>query len=333
MGFIKKNLALSLLILICLLAFAAGAYLTFAEAGKVDTAQKKINSAEAQLKNLLVASPAPSAQNVASAEQNVADLVDELQKIRLNLQRGSQMTVSRDGVRVMASIQQYISAYQRRAATYTDEAGEVVPLTDSNFGFGFDRYLNEAEPVEEKKANMVMDKQRQILVYLLDQLLAANPTAIKAVERELLEVKQAGKQAGKGAKANSKSGFNIPPAISARVPGAIDTLAFSITFQGYTDSLRIFINSLAQFDLPIVVRSIEVDRPQGSETVAAASANTGGGLEELFGGAAFGSPPPASAEEPAEDQKPVISENISTFTVVLEFIEIIIPSESENNPS
>lgn len=329
MGFIKKNLALTLLILICLLAFAAGAYLTFAEAGKVGTAQKKINSAEAQLKNLLVASPAPSAQNVAASEQNVADLVGELEKIRLNLQRGSEMTVSRDGVRVMASIQQYISEYQRRSATYTDAEGEVAPLTVQNFGFGFDLYLKEGEPLQDKKANMVMDKQRQILIYLLDQLFAANPTAIKAVERELLEVKQAG---GKGAKAKNQAGFHISPAISARVPGAVDTLAFSITFQGYTDTLRIFLNSLAQFDLPIVVRSIEVDRPQGSETVAVA--NVGGtGLEDLFGGAAFGSPPAASAGGATEDQKPVISENISTFTVVLEFIEIIIPSESENNPS
>ncbi|MGJ8648867.1 MAG: hypothetical protein ACSHX4_00785 [Opitutaceae bacterium] len=326
MDFIKKNLALSLLILICLLAFAAGAYLTFAEAGKVDSAQKKINSAEAQLKNLLVASPAPSAQNVAAAEQNVADLVDELEKIRLNLQRGSQMTVSRDGVRVMSSIQQFLSEYQRRAATFTDAEGEVTPLTESNFGFGFELYLEKGEPIQDKKANMAMDKQRQILVYLLDKLLTANPTAIKAVERELLEVKKTGKEA----KATAQSGFKIASAISARVPGAIDTLAFSITFQGYTDSLRIFINSLAQFDLPIVVRSIEVDRPQGSETVAVAKPS-GGGLEDLFGG--FGGTSPASAEEPKEDQKPVISENISTFTVVLEFIEIIIPSESENNPS
>lgn len=328
MGFIKKNLALSLLILICLLAFATGAYLTFAEASKVGTAQKKINSAEAQLNNLLVASPAPSAQNVAASEQNVADLVDELEKIRLNLQRGSQMTVSRDGVRVMASIQQYISEYQRRAATYTDAEGEVTPLTNQNFGFGFDLYLKEGEPLQDKKANMAMDKQRQILVYLLDQLLAANPTAIQAVERELLELKQA----GKGGKNKNQAGFKISPVISARVPGAIDTLAFSITFQGYTDTLRIFLNSLAQFDLPIVVRSIEVDRPQGSETVAVKSTG-GAGLEDLFGGAAFGSPPEASEGETTEDQKPVISENISTFTVVLEFIEIIIPSDSENNPS
>ena len=31
---------------------------------------------------------------------------------------------------------------------------------------------------------------------------------------------------------------------------------------------------------------------------------------------------------PEEAQKPVISENISTFTVVLEFIEIVLPAQS-----
>jgi hypothetical protein len=46
------------------------------------------------------------------------------------------------------------------------------------------------------------------------------------------------------------------------VPGAINTLAFGLTFTGYTDSLRELLNNLAKFDLPFVVRSIEVERPQ-----------------------------------------------------------------------
>ena len=108
------------------------------------------------------------------------------------------------------------------------------------------------------------------------------------------------------------------------MPGAIDTLAFGLTFTGYTDSLRGLLNDLAKFDLPIVVRSIEVERPSGSRTTTKVPANNN--LDAFFGVFDGGSNPEEGA--PEEAQKPVISENISTFTVVLEFIEIVLPTQS-----
>ena len=114
--------------------------------------------------------------------------------------------------------------------------------------------------------------------------------------------------------------FQIKDAISARVPGAIDTLAFQLSFTGYTDSLRIFLNNLAKFDLPIVVRSVDVQRPNKSKSTT--DAITGNNLDSIFGAFAASN----DDEAPEEAQKPVISENISTFTVVLEFIEIVLPS-------
>ena len=95
-----------------------------------------------------------------------------------------------------------------------------------------------------------------------------------------------------------------------------------MTFTAYTDSLRSFLNDLAKFDLPIVVRSIEVTRPTGSQTTAAPA--RGNNLDAIFG--AFGGQ--GEADAPKEAQKPVISENISTFTVTLEFIEIVLPADS-----
>ena len=65
------------------------------------------------------------------------------------------------------------------------------------------------------------------------------------------------------------------------MPGAIDTLAFGLTFTGYTDSLRGLLNDLAKFDLPIVVRSIKVERPSGSSTTAKVPDNNN--LDAFFG--------------------------------------------------
>lgn len=322
MGFIKKNLVFTIIVVVCLLAFSAGAYLAFAESGKIDQAKQKITSAESQLKSMRFADPAPTPENVEASAANAAELVAELRKIREDLERGARMTTSTDGIGVMAGIQQYISEYQRKAAAHTDEDGEPAPITVlADFAFGFEQYLDEATMLDDKELIPVLDKQRQILSYLLNKLYDAEPESIVSVEREVLEQKASATGATRGDKGK---GFNINSAISAKVPGAIDTLAFRLTFTGYTDSLREFLNNLAKFDLPIVVRSIEVDRPTGSRTTAAMPANNN--LDSIFGVSGGGSD--ALAEVPEEAQKPIISENISTFTVVLEFIEIVLPADS-----
>ncbi len=316
MGFLKKNLSFTIVVVVCLLAFGAGAYLAFAESSKIGSAKQTINSAETRLNNMRFADPAPSEANVEASRENVKQLEEVLKSMRADLQRGSRITTSSDGIGVMAGIQQYISEYRRKAGAQTDENGEADPITlPKDFGFGFEQYLDEATPLDDPKLSAMLDEQRQILSYLLNKLFAADPDSIVSVKREVLE-----KKAGDD---KSDKGFSINKAVSARVPGAIDTVAFSLTFTGYTNSLREFLNNLAKFDLPIVVRSVEVTRPTGSQTTAAPTNQNN--LDAIFG--VFGGGD-VEKEEPKEAQKPVISENISTFTVVLEYIEIVLPADS-----
>ncbi len=315
MGLLKKNLTFTVVLVVCLLVFGAGAYFAYSQSSKIGSAKQKITSAEAQLNNMRFADPAPSLENVEASEQNVAELKAVLEKIRADLQRGARLSTTSDGIGVMAGIQQYISEFHRKAGAHTDENGEDAPIElPKDFGFGFEQYVEDATPTDDKQKAALLDKQRQILSYLLNKLYASDPVSIVSVKREVLE---------QSPKSGEDAGFKIGRAISARVPGAIDTLAFSLTFTGYTDSLRSFLNELAKFDLPIVVRSIEVKRPTGQSTTAAPKNNNN--LDAIFG--VFGGA--SKTEAPAEEaQKPVIAENISTFTVVLEFIEIVLPAES-----
>ena len=247
----------------------------------------------------------------------MAELKAGLKKIREDLERGARITTSADGIGVMAGIQQFISIYQRKAATHTNKDGEPVEIiVPDDFAFGFEQYLDEATMLDDDELIPVLDKQRQILSYLLNKLYEAEPESIVSVEREVLEQKAEGSSSAKS--------FTIHPAITAKVPGAINTLAFRLAFTGYTDSLRRLLNDLAKFDLPIVVRSIEVDRPSGISTTAKVPSNND--LDAFFG--VFDGGSNSELEAPEEAQKPVISENISTFTVVLEFIEIALPAQS-----
>jgi hypothetical protein len=216
----------------------------------------------------------------------------------------------------MAAVQQYISEFQNMAEDHVNADGTPAPIAvPEDFAFGFERYIDDTAMFDDPDKAATLDQQRQILAYLVTQLIESHPQAIGRVQREILE-------------AEDEAGLVIDPAVSARVPGAIDTMAFSLTFDGYTDTLRGFLNQLAGFELPIVVRSISVTRPAGKQTVVAPPA--GRNLEDIFG--VFGDSG-ASAPEPTEAQKPVIEENISTFTVILEFIEVVLPDAAADELS
>ena len=318
MSFFKKNLLFCIVALLCIAAFAVGAFLAYSQYGKSQQAQRSLRATESQLSSLLNQDPAPTRENLAAAESNLNELQQALDGIRQNLQRGAVLTTSEDGVSVMAGIQQYISKFQRMAARYENEFGELAPVqTEKDFAFGFEQYIDEAAVLENAEKVSLLDKQRQILDYLMTKLIQAGPHSVDSVGREILELENV----------KQGTGFSIDPAISARVPGAIDTIAFSLTFSGYTDALRQFLNSLASFELPIVVRSIEVERPSGSETVVAPAGSVGGaGLFDFFD-----EEETTVVEQPQEAQKPVIEENISRFTVILEFIEVLLPEAQNEN--
>ena len=309
MDFLKKNLVFCLTLILCIGASGAGAFLAYTASVKVAKSERRMKSAKAHLDSLVYASPSPSAANVIASEDNIAKLAAEMASIRADLERGASIETSTDGVTVMAGIQQFISDHQRLVAANLDEDGEAKPITVAeDFGFGFEQYLDDAAHFESDEANIALDKQRQILSYIIDQLIASGPDSIVQVQRELLELSPE----------EIAKNFSIAPEISARVENAIETMAFSVTFIGYTESLRLFLNNLARPLMPIVVRSIEVERPTGSETVAAPSSSSVN-LDEIFG--------------ISQAQKPVIEDNASKFTVTVEFIEIVLPEESNGEPS
>lgn len=321
MGLFKKNPVFCIFCVVAVLVFAGGSALVIMESGKLSKSKKQVAAADSQIKGLLYADPAPTAENLQAAQQNAEELSAKLRSIREDLQRGSRLTISNDGTRVMSGLQKYISTYRRQVAAHKNADDEPAPIeVPDDFAFGFKTYLTETEVSDDPAVVPQLDKQRQVLSYILNQLIASDPAGIQVVEREILgDAKDAG--------------FQINPAISARVPGAIETLAFRVTFTGYTPALRKFLNNLAQFDLPIVVRSVDVDRP------AAATAQTkkskASSIDDIFGvfGGSSSTETAAAEAAPKANQTPVISETESSFTVTLEFIEIILPSNSEENPS
>ncbi len=289
------------------LVFIGLIVLIFFESEKLSKARAQVASVDGQLKALIYANPAPTNKNIKAAQTNLEELQERLKNTYEALQQGSYLDVSKDGVSVISSILRYISDYKKRVENHVDINSTPSPIEiPDEFAFGFEKYFR-STLIPEGEIVPQLDKQRQLLSYILDKLIAADPTSIQAVEREDFEDSKGNK------------GFKIDPAISARVPGVIDTLAFQVTFTGYTPTLRKFLNNLAYFQLPVVVRSVEVDRIESRPQSK---------LSRLFGRKSDD-----TESSDADNKTPIISEIESTFTVTLEFIEVIAPSVSEDDLS
>ena len=159
----------------------------------------------------------------------------------------------------------------------------------------------------------MLDKQRDILDFLISELFTTHPKGILAIKRQT--AKQSDDNDFDDYYGDS-SIFNIGSSVTSKVDGAIDTIAFEISFSGKTNTLRGFLNRLAEFERPIVVRSINVSRP--NETIKRRLNETDVDLESLT---------KEELEKLKEEEKrdPIVTENISDFTLTLEYIEIVLP--------
>jgi hypothetical protein len=147
--------------------------------------------------------------------------------------------------------------------------------------------------------------------YLVEALIEARPQSLLAVQRERpltaaqrmernqLSTTGALPPAAPAARGGQAEDFlELDPALSLRMPGRVDSDAFRLEFTGQTAALRTFLNTLAAFKLPVIVRSVEV------EPVATGAAPVG----------------PAGASGPSGAPVPLVAQNSSRFAVTVEYV-------------
>ncbi len=316
MELVKKHILFFSGISVCTIALVTGLVFSVLAALDLNKTSNSFNRTEKSLKRTLAASPSPVVDNVTASDLNVLKLSEKLQAIREELERGEEVKASIDGVRVAAGIQQYISKYTTYAKSHESEYGPSPIEIPQDFAFGFDRFKLESKVPADAVEIAMLDKQRDILDFLMGELYATHPKAILAVKR----------QSAKQSESNEfdeyygdLSIFKIGSSVTSKVEGAIDTIPFEISFSGKTNTLRDFLNRLAEFNRPIVVRSINVSRPNESikrkiyvESEEELEFLTSEELEKL---------------REQEKRDPVVTENISEFTLTLEYIEIVLPED------
>ncbi|MBI4622227.1 MAG: hypothetical protein HY736_03265 [Verrucomicrobia bacterium] len=245
-------------------------------------------------------------------------------------------------------------------ATFVEKTRELarkqeVEVRPEAARFGFGVFANEGPETEHIEP---VFRQRLVAQYLIESLLEARPRALLQVKREPALTRKEREErdvalaaaAAAGTPADAVAGvapegsdyFAMDPRVSARVPGYVDTTAFRIAFSGQTASLRAFLNRLASFELPVLVREVEVEPATADETAAVQPAEEAGAAEALPAApsvvlstaSAVAKAAPKKAGARATTAAPIVAKPVSKFTVTVEYIELVLPvADSPDAPT
>jgi len=342
MKYFKKYPIFFVVLIALCLVFIAGAAFDAYQITQRGAVAKKLDKSMSSYLNALADDPTQTAIDASKA--NIDKLAGYLQKLEQNL-----TTASTDIFKPLSGKEGYQLVEQLRGMvnTWRRDAKGLEIVVSEDMDFGFKKYV--APNAEPPKVDAVpaIWKQACVLDYINKKLFACksekSPMAVLSVQRELLP-----EEAVKDLKSNKRSrfarapkedlkgdNFKIDSAITARKDGSLDTLAYRFIFTGHTDVLRRFLNKLKDFDAMLVVRSIGV-RPADISAIEAAAASEapadGGAFGAVFGNGdaqaqtpeAQGQPQDsASGQVTVENKTPVVTDNISEFTVVIEYVEVV----------
>jgi hypothetical protein len=312
-------------------------------------AAKRLEQRKTDLQSMAGLVPPPTRDVATMIEADLAKAQDALAAMQSELKgRGPAAERIRNAKVPAARTDSYFDL-----ATFVEKTRELarkheVDIRPEAGRFGFAAFANEG-PLQEHIEPVF--RQRLIAQYLVESLIEARPRVILAVKREPT-VSAAEREARATAVANGETPpeiqreegpdyFTIDPRVSARMPGFIDTTAFQFVFTGQTAALRTFLNRLASFELPVLVREVEVDVATAEEsavqvvtaedsTVSTEQTAPATNAASIVLSVQPAPVSPASKAAPraprATTATPIVPKVLSKFTVTVEFVELVPPA-------
>ncbi len=308
MHWFKRNPIFFSILILLAIVFVVEVFLLLRERSNVEEVRQTMDAKISEYDRLRTYSPSLVRENLELAEEDLVQVEENLASVRAALGAEADVadlfvSVPSDTTEAFFDLTSFVDDYRRRAANATGEDGPGVRISDDEY-FGFSRYRNSGPPSE-----LIEDvyKQRQIMGHLLDTLFSAGP-------EELIRARRGDVAARRDVSVPSGSRddvFTIAPEISARIPGFVETYPFQFTFVGYTSTLRAFLNRLAEFEMPILVRSVEVTRAEGGD-------RAGERRERRT----------AATQTEGNGAVPIVEAHRSRFVVTVEFIELASPDDA-----
>jgi len=332
MNYLKKYPLFFLLLTLLILAFIGGLAYNLILLDKLGVQEKQFKFAQNKFRTSINADP--SEASVEKSLANIEVIKGDLDKLVQNLSPASDTIIKpapvKEGYQFVEHLRGMVNSWIMQAKAKGIHLGE-----EENFSYKKYYAKNSDSPPNEAVADLW--KQASILGHILGKLYSSKPDNIEMridlVQRELTDVELAQAEAERratsrtrvaavrrGASAMIGDNFVIDKVASAKVPGSIDTFGYKIVFTSHTEVLRNFLNKLNEFDVMLVVRSIEVKpgSPIGEPEAAPAHLDEFQTGEEL-------TPEQVEARNARE---PVVSDNYSEFTVIIEYVEMAKAKES-----
>jgi hypothetical protein len=313
------------------LTVAAAGWGIYDRHSAADKAAAQLARKRGELSALQAVKPFPSEASKAAVEADLrrteaalAIMRDELKgrgPVAENLRK---TPVPSEPTDVFFNLETFVEKMRQKAQTL-----EVKVKPDERFGFyTYDRTGPDRDLIPK------VFRQRLVAEYLVDALLEARPTELLSLQRERpltkAELDAAATGQSRPATASTTQGasdfFEIDPRISARVPGFVGATAFRLTFVSETAALRTLLNKLATFELPLVVRGVEVEPI--AKSAAAAQPTQANTLSSIFGTVTAAAAPVVPAQP-----KPLVDKVLSKFTVTVELIDLVEAPATEATPT
>jgi hypothetical protein len=343
MSFKKLPLFKLALGLIALVAAAEG-WCIYERFDAARLAEKKLTQARGQLQVVADTVPAPSLETAFQIEADLAKAKLALATMQTEL-RGRGPTAARFAAlkppiaRTDAFFD--LATYVERSRALAVKQGVAVAPAAAHFGFSL--YANEGP---EAALIGPVFRQRLIASYLVEALLAARPRAILSVQRErplTAEERKTRAEALAAAAADpaalaaaqpeksatiSPDYFDLDPRLAPPASGFVEVSAFRLAFTGQTVALRALLNQLATFELPVIVRAVEVEPASGEDLVTAAEETSPPAVTAAAAPASIvlstSSVKIAPAAKPATIAS-IVAKSLSKFTVTVEFVDLVPP--------
>lgn len=353
MSFFRKNPLFATAITLCCLLVVGELALAYERYAAARAAAKRLAERKTNLEGMSQLTPPPTRDVARAIEADLAKAQAALESMQSELKgRGTAADRIRNARIPAARTDAYFDLATFVEKTRESARKHEVDVRSEAARFGFASFANEG-PVQDHIEPVF--RQRQIAQYLVESLIEAKPRSILSVRRERT-LSKAEKEIRATAAANGEPPaevlgedgpdyFTIDPRVSARTAGFIDTTAFKFVFTGQTAALRTFLNRLASFELPVLVREVEVDPATPEESTAQATQEEAAPVNELAPAPAPNTAasvllsvdptatPKAKAAKSAAPRAPrapvttpIVAKPLSKYTVTVEFIELVTPA-------
>ena len=322
----------------------AGAWSIYERFDAARLTEKKLAKARSDLQAMADTVPAPAQETALQIEADLAKAKLALAAMQAEL-RGRGPTAAR-----LAALKPPVArtdaffdlaTYVERSRALARKQGVTVAPAAAHFGFSL--YANEGP---ETALIGPVFRQRVVVSYLVEALLAARPRALLTVQRErplTAEERKTRAEALAAAAADpaalaaalpeksatlSPDYFDLDPRLAAPATGFVEVSAFRLAFTGQTIALRALLNQLATFELPVIVRAVEVEPATGEDLASSAEENSAPIAPTAAAPASIVLTAPSAKGAPATKSATIasiVAKSLSKFTVTVEFVELVPP--------